>query len=179
MVRRDVVTSGMRRTAPLVNFDVSKVLPVECADTLASRCRLYREVCGLPARVQPELNQIFIPSGSVGAITVPAKLGVAVKGHMQSQGVRLGPIVSHPRSKRWTFLIVPDLPDDNLALFGELFRLNASVARLGARIALPSPIDRHGFRIWVQPPPNSYRPSGLAVVEAIRACARPRPRQVR
>ncbi|WP_330229273.1 hypothetical protein OHA40_24755 [Nocardia sp. NBC_00508] len=69
---------------------------------------------------------------------------------------------------------MPDIPDDNLALFGELFRLNASVARLGARIALPSPIDRHGFRIWVQPPRNRYRPSGLAVIEAIRACARPR-----
>ncbi len=176
VVRRDLAASGTRRAAPLVNWNGSKVLPVESGDTLASRCRFYREICGLPARVQPELHQIFISSGRVGAITVPAKLGVAVKGHMQSRRVQLGPIVSHPRSKRWTFLVVPDLPDDNLALFGELFRLNASVARVGARIALPSPIGRHRFRIWVQPPRNSYRPSGRAVVEAIRACARPRPR---
>ncbi|WP_406280764.1 DNA-directed RNA polymerase subunit beta [Nocardia sp. NBC_00881] len=157
-----------------MNDDVTEDFPVISADTLASRCRFYREVCGLPARVQPELQQLFIPSGSVGAITVPAKLGAAVKGNMQACGVQLGPIVSHPRSKRWTFLIRPDVPDDELALFGELFRLNASVARLGAQIALPSPTDRHGFRVWVQPPRDSYRPSGLAVIRAIRTCAGPR-----
>jgi hypothetical protein len=162
-----------------VNGDVTEDFPVISADTLASRCRFYREVCGLPARVQLELQQLFIPSGSVGAITVPAKLGVAVKGQMQARGVQLGPIVSHPRSKRWTFLVRPDVPDDDLALFGELFRLNASIARLGAQIALPSPVNRHaGFRVWVQPPRDSYRPSGLAVVEAIRACAGSRPRGV-
>ncbi|WP_280493769.1 DNA-directed RNA polymerase subunit beta [Nocardia asiatica] len=140
-----------------------------------SRCRFYQEICGLPARVHPQLRQLFIPSGSVGAVTVPAELGAAVKCHMQGHGVPPGPIVSHPRSKRWTFLVVPDIPDD-VALFGELFRLNASVARLGAQIALPSLADRHGFRVWVQAPRDSYRPSGLAVIESIRACARPRRR---
>lgn len=149
------------------------------ADTLMSRCRFYREVCGLPARVQPQLRQLFIPSGSVGGITVPAELGAAVKSHMQGRGLQIGPIISHPRSKRWTFLVVPDVPGDDMTLFAELFRLNASVARLGAQIALPSPADRHGFRVWVQPPRDSYRPSGLAVIESIRACARPRPRRVR
>ncbi len=43
---------------------------------------------------------------------------------------------------------------------------HASVARLGVRIALPSPADRHGFRVWVQPPRDSCRPSGLVVIEA-------------
>ncbi len=145
------------------------------ADTLMSRCRFYREVCGLPARVQPQLRQLFIPSGSVGGVTVPAELGAAVKGHMQGCGLPPGPIVSHPRSKRWTFLVVPDVPNDDVVLFGELFRLNASVSRLGAQIALPSPMDRHGFRVWVQPPRDSYRPSGLAVIESVRACAGTRP----
>ncbi len=149
------------------------------ADTLVSRCRFYREVCGLPARVQPQLRQLFIPSGSVGGITTPAELGAAVKSHMQGRGLQIGPIVSHPRSKRWTFLVVPDVPGDDMALFGELFRLNASVSRLGAQIALPSPADRHGFRVWVRPPRDSYRPSGLAVIESIRACARPHPRRLR
>ncbi|MEU2038274.1 DNA-directed RNA polymerase subunit beta [Nocardia niwae] len=147
-------------------------------DTVLSRCRFYREICGLPARIQPQLRQIFIPSGSVGGITVPAELGAAVKGHMRVHGFRLGPILSHPRSKRWTFLVVPDVSTDDIALSGELFRLNASVARLGAQIALPSPADRHGFRVWVQPPRDSYRPSGMAVIESIRACASPRARRV-
>lgn len=148
-------------------------------DSLISRCRFYREICGLPARIQPQLRQLFIPSGSVGGITVPAELGAAVKGHMRVHGVRPGPIVSHPRSKRWTFLVVPDVPTDDIALFGELFRFNASVARLGAQIGLPSPADRHGLRVWVQPPRDSYRPSGMAVIDSVRACARPRPRRVR
>lgn len=164
-------TGGATHQTPLVHGIPS--------DTLMSRCRFYREVCGLPARVQPQLRQIFIPSGSVGGITVSAELGASIKVQMQGHGTRPGPIVSHPRSKRWTFLVIPDVPNDDMALFGELFRLNASVARLGARIALPSPADRHGFRVWVQPPHDSYRPSGLAVIEAIRACALPRRRRAR
>ncbi|BDT98377.1 hypothetical protein IFM12276_14060 [Nocardia sputorum] len=144
-----------------------------------SRCRFYREICGLPARIDPQLFRIFIPSGSVGGITVPAEIGAAVKGHMRVHGTRPGPVVSHPRSKRWTFLVVPDMPADDIALFGELFRLNASASRLGAQIALPSPADRHGFRVWVQPPRDSHRPSAMAVIESIRACARSRARRVR
>lgn len=164
-------TGGATHQTPLVHGIPS--------DTLMSRCRFYREVCGLPARVQPQLRQIFIPSGSVGGITVPAELGASIKVQMQGHGTRPGPIVSHPRSKRWTFLVIPDVPNDDMALFGELFRLNASVARLGTQIALPSPADRHGFRVWVRPPRDSCRPSGLDVIEAIRVWAVPRPRRAR
>ncbi|WP_324195773.1 DNA-directed RNA polymerase subunit beta [Nocardia abscessus] len=143
--------------------------PVQ-ADTPLTRCRFYRETCGLPARVQPEIGRIIVPAGSVGAITMPHQLGAAVKARMNGLNVRLGPIVSHPRSKRWTFLIVPDVPDEN-RLFAELFRLNVSVSRFGAQIALPSPGARQaGFRVWVTPPRDSFRPSGMAVIECIRAC---------
>ncbi len=101
---------------------------------------------------------------------MPHQLGAAVKARMHSLGVRPGPIVSHPRSKRWTFLIVPDVPDE-IRLFAELFRLNVSVARFGAQIALPSPGARQaGFRVWVTPPRDTFRPSGMVVIESIRAC---------
>ncbi|WP_067471428.1 DNA-directed RNA polymerase subunit beta [Nocardia amamiensis] len=155
-------------------MDDTRILPMVQADTPTTRCRFYRQSCGLPAIVQPELGgRIVVLAGSVGAITMPARLGGAVKSHMQSQGVRLGPIVSHPRSKRWTYIVVPDVPDE-VRLFAELFRLDAYVTRTGAQIALPSPVGRSaGFRVWVMPPRNEFRPSGIAVVESIRECAGP------
>ncbi|WP_454194912.1 DNA-directed RNA polymerase subunit beta [Nocardia sp. Marseille-Q1738] len=149
---------------------------VVLADTPVSRCRFYQRVCGLPARIDPQMGRIFVLSGSVGAITMPAQLGALVKNHL-NRAAPAGPIVSHPRSKRWTFLIRPDVHDE-MPLFTELFRLNATLSPIGAQIALPSPVDEAGavgFRLWAQAPRDSYRPSGLAVIEAIRACVRPRP----
>ncbi len=120
----------------------------------------------------------MVRAGRIGAITLPAQLAVAVKQHQLRGGAELGPIVSHPRSKRWTFLVCPDVPDDDMALFGELFRLNATVTRFGAEIALPSPADQQtGFRVWVHAPRDGYRPSGMSIVGSIRACATPRSRR--
>ncbi|MGK8525415.1 hypothetical protein ACRS6B_29460 [Nocardia asteroides] len=91
--------------------------------------------------------------------------------------------MGHPRSDRWTFLTIADLPDDN-RLFAELFRLDVSVARSGATIALPSPTASSGaIRRWIVPPRGPYRPSGRVVLEAIRAWAdqmpdRPRGRRM-
>ncbi|MBF6463753.1 DNA-directed RNA polymerase subunit beta [Nocardia beijingensis] len=137
------------------------------ADTPVSRCLFYRR-CGLAAAVQPELGRIVVPAGRVGAITMPARLGQEVKALMQVRRCALGPIISHPRSGRWTYLVRPDLPDE-VGLFAELFRSNVSVARYGAQIALPSPADRSpSFRVWVEPPRDTFRPSGSVVVAAIR-----------
>ncbi|MGK8521435.1 hypothetical protein ACRS6B_07680 [Nocardia asteroides] len=109
-------------------------------------------------------------------MTMPTRLGQAVKAHMQSRGVTLGPIVGHPRSGRWTFLIQPDLPDD-VRLFAELFRLDVAVARCGATIALPSPIAAVGtIRQWIVPPRDAFRPSGRVVIEVVRAWADQMPR---
>lgn len=139
-------------------------------DTAASRCLFYRRECGLPAAIQPGLQQITVPVGSVGAITMPAQLGIQVRGYLHHRGDRTGPIVGHPRSNRWTYLVLPDIPDD-MSLFSILFRLNVILVGIGAQIALPSPDDTAGFRQWVQPPLSLFRPSGQAVVAAARACA--------
>ncbi|WP_330233706.1 hypothetical protein OHA40_15295 [Nocardia sp. NBC_00508] len=105
---------------------------------------------------------------------MPSSLGQAVKAHMQSRSVPLGPILAHPRSNRWTFLITPDLPESDSRLFAELFRLDVSVARTGSTIALPSPTASVGaIRRWIVPPRKNFRPSGRVVVEAIRAWADP------
>ncbi|WP_228001037.1 DNA-directed RNA polymerase subunit beta [Nocardia australiensis] len=144
-------------------------------DTPTSRCRFYRHICGLAAGIEPELGRITVRADTVSAITMPAILGQAVKVHMQTRQCTVGPIISHPRSQRWTFLVRPDLPDD-VPLFSELFRLNVTVSRFGAQIALPSPADRHaGLRVWIEPPRDMFRPPGAVVVEAIRACVGVRP----
>ncbi len=148
------------------------------ADTPITRCRFYREVCQMPAFVVPGSGRISMRAGRIGAITLPAQLGAVVRQRLHTRRAQPGPVVSHLRSKRWTFLIVPNVPADDIRLFAELFRLNASVAPFGAEIALPSPADqRTSLRIWVHAPRDSYRPSGMSIIEAIRACAAPRPRQ--
>ncbi|MGK8521109.1 DNA-directed RNA polymerase subunit beta [Nocardia asteroides] len=99
---------------------------------------------------------------------MPATLGQDVKVWMQNKGYALGPILSHPRSKRWTFIITPDLPDE-VPLFAEMFRLNVSIVRDGGTIGLPSPADRGiTFRAWIVRPRNNVRPPGRLLVHAIR-----------
>lgn len=141
-------------------------------DTPVSRCTFYRRVCDLPANIDPpHLGRIVMNAEYVLALMMPAPLGQAVKADMQRQGTDIGPILSHPRSGRWAYLVRPDLPDDD-RLFAEMFRLNVSVVRAGGTIALPSPADRGAmFRRWIEPPRCTFRPSGLVVVDSIRACS--------
>ncbi|TLF60645.1 DNA-directed RNA polymerase subunit beta [Nocardia cyriacigeorgica] len=147
---------------------------VPLGDTPYTRCVYYRRVCGLPASIDPpELGRIVMRADLVWALMMPAGLGALVKCDLQRRRGReggVGPIMSHLRSNRWTFLIRPDLPDET-PLFAEMFRLNVSVVRIGATIALPSPADEGAqFRRWVELPRCTYRPSGLAVVDSVRAC---------
>lgn len=143
--------------------------PTLTADTPVSRCQFYRLVCGFPAVLQPEVGRIFVRAGRVGAITMPSPLGGAVKTLMQRRKTPVGPIISHTRANRWTFLVQPDVPGH--PLFRELFGLNVAVAPPGAQILLPSPVDvRAGVRAWVQPPRSTLLPSGMVVVGIVRAC---------
>lgn len=139
-------------------------------DTPATRCAFYRSR-GLPAIVQPDTGQISVAAGDqLGAVTMPAGLGAAVRRQLHGRGFLSGPVISHPRSARWTFLVSPDIPDET-PLFAEMFRRDVSVVRGGA-IALPSPAPRSElFRTWVaQPNVLDLRPSGMAVIVAVRAC---------
>ncbi|MFI9632620.1 DNA-directed RNA polymerase subunit beta [Nocardia sp. NPDC051929] len=108
--------------------------------------------------------------GVAWAVIMPATLGQDVKVWMQRHHHALGPIMSHPRSKRWTYLTQPDLPDD-ITLFAEMFRLNVSLVCAGGTVALPSPADQGTtFRSWVVRPASAFRPAGSVVVAAIRGC---------
>ncbi|MGK8557730.1 DNA-directed RNA polymerase subunit beta [Nocardia gipuzkoensis] len=143
-------------------------------DTPLSRVNYYRRVCDLPAVIDPPcMGRIIMRATHVWGIVMPAPLGAAVRNHMRQQLSNVGPIMSHPRSKRWTILTRPDLPDE-VPLFAELFRLNVSIVRTGGTIALPSPDHRSAHvRLWVEAPSCPFRPSGRVVVDAIRACAGP------
>ncbi|WP_405161689.1 DNA-directed RNA polymerase subunit beta [Nocardia sp. NBC_01499] len=146
------------------------------ADTPTSRCTYYRRTCGLPAGIHPEVGRIILRTGIVGAITMPAQLGQRVRDDMLHNRITLGPIISHLRSRRWTFLCRPDLPND-MSLFAELLRLNVALVPPGAEIALPAPIDnRTGHRHWIVAPRDTFRPSGLIVLTALRSCTTRGPR---
>lgn len=142
-------------------------------DTLLSRCQYYRRTCGLPVVIDPpELGRIILRAGSVWGVAMPTRLGQAVKAHLPSCGSAVGPIIGHPRSGRWTFLIRPDIDLGDVKLFAEMFRLDVNVARTGACIALPSPTASVGaIRHWIVPPRNTFRPSGQVVIAAVRAWA--------
>ncbi|MBF6572865.1 DNA-directed RNA polymerase subunit beta [Nocardia farcinica] len=144
-------------------------MPVPVLDTPVSRCRFYRSVCDLPAVVRPETDRITVRAGHIGAVTMPAVLGGQVRLHLRRHNLG-GPIISHPRSKRWTYLVQPDFPQD-VPTFSEMFRLNVTITSPGADIALPTPSATGvAFRLWVDQPTNPFRPSGRAVIESIRAC---------
>lgn len=144
------------------------------ADTAGSRCVFYRRTCGLPVGIDPLYRRITLRAGAIGAITMPGSLGARVRHEMTSRRNPLGPVIAHLRSGRWTFLCRPDLPDE-VPLFAELFRLNVSVVPQGGSIALPSPADG-GYRKWVIAPRDTFRPSGLVLIDSIRAVAPRRPR---
>ncbi|MDE1672207.1 MULTISPECIES: DNA-directed RNA polymerase subunit beta [Nocardia] len=136
------------------------------------QCAFYKMVCQLPAEVEPEaLGRIVVRAGSmVWGVSVPEPLGRAVTDRLRSGGHSLGPTISHPHSRTWTFLVRPDLPDEP-RIFAGLFRDRVKVIRDGGLIALPSPADRNaGYRTWLEAPRDTYRPSGRLVVEALRAC---------
>lgn len=132
---------------------------ISFGDTPRTRCHYYRRVCDLPARIDPpELGRIVMTAGHTWALMMPSALGFAVKKDLQRSrdhdaATGAGPIISHIRSGRWSFLIRPDLPDDT-TLFAEMFRLDISVVRTGATIALPSP-----HRPWRTLPPLDSTPT--------------------
>ncbi|WP_330184166.1 hypothetical protein OHB26_11495 [Nocardia sp. NBC_01503] len=136
-----------------------------------ARCRRYRKEHGLYGIVDFALGRIMLEVGSVGAVTMPADLGRRVRDHLLARQ-RCGPVISHPRSGRWTFLTGPT--DDSYldsALFSDLFRDCAAVALPGSHIVLPSPADEHsGYRAWICPPASDFRPELAEVVSATREC---------
>ncbi|WP_327119792.1 DNA-directed RNA polymerase subunit beta [Nocardia sp. NBC_01730] len=141
------------------------------ADTPASRCVYYRRTCGLPAGIHPEVGRIVVKAGVVGGITMPGRLGQWVRDDLVFRGYPVGPVVAHIRSRRWTFLCRPDVPDD-MRLFSALFRLDVSIVPFGGEIALPSPAEASGgFRQWVVAPRDTFRPSGAVIVDCVLTCA--------
>ncbi len=152
--------------------------PKRIGDTPMSVCDFYRKVCDLPAEVHPpHLGRITLRAGRVCGLMMPAFIGSEVKAWMHRHDHRVGPILTHPRYQRWTFLTRPDLPTD-VRLYAELSRLNVSILRAGGSISLPGPGQRPGlFRAWVQPPRDPYRPPARVVVEALRGCAAQHARQ--
>ncbi|MBY8859621.1 hypothetical protein K7711_24360 [Nocardia sp. CA2R105] len=137
--------------------------------TLEIRCVRYRCESHLPAWVDPASHHILLEVGSrYGAITMPADLGERVQQQLERAGVA-GPVVHHPRARRWTFITGPGSP--STAVAAELFRLYTTVACAGSPVVLPSADDeRTGYRVWVQPPGGGDAVPPLeTVIEAARA----------
>ncbi|WP_319945175.1 hypothetical protein [Nocardia macrotermitis] len=114
-------------------------------------------------------HHILLEVGShFGAVTMPADLGERVQRRLDRDGVA-GPVVHHPRARRWTFITGPGSPSTSVS--AELFRLYTTVACAGSPVVLPSADDeRTGYRVWVRPPGDTDAAPPLdTVIEAARA----------
>ncbi len=141
--------------------------------TLEVRCVQYRHEFHLPASIDPASRHILLDIGQrYGAVTMPAELGERVQLRLDQSGLA-GPVVHHPRARRWTFITGPARPDSmSTSVAAELFRLYATVACVGSHVVLPSADDeRTGYRTWVceLETADAVPPLEL-VVEATRAC---------
>ncbi len=147
------------------------------ADTPQSRCEFYRTDCQLPTVVDPDSGVITMRAGLVCGVMMPAALGQAVKVDLEQRRLGGGPIVSHPRSDTWTFLTRSDISQKLLDDTGaELFRHGVTVIGTGVEIRLPSPsASPNSVRYWISPARGPFRPSGVVVVEAVRARPARRP----
>ncbi|RJO68321.1 hypothetical protein D5S18_33415 [Nocardia panacis] len=135
--------------------------------TLEVRCVQYCREFHLPASIDPTARRILLRIGThYGAITMPADLGERVQRLLATEGVA-GPVVHHPRARRWTFLTGPAGPED-AHIGAELFRRYATVACTGSEVALPSAEDeRTGYRVWIRRPESTEQlPPQAAVIAA-------------
>ncbi|GGK39212.1 hypothetical protein [Nocardia camponoti] len=140
--------------------------------TLELRCVRYRREFCLPVSIDPDSRRILLRIGSAfGAVTMPSELGERVHARLSEVGVS-GPVVAHPRAKRWTLLTTGSVGEPvSASASAELFRLYATVACAGSQIVLPSPDDeRTGYRLWINPPDHvDHRPTMAAVIDAARS----------
>lgn len=145
-----------------------------CTDAPESRAMFYRRRFGLDAQVQPSTGRIFVRAGkALAAFTMPCDLGLRVKGRLRARGGCVGPIIAHPRSKRWTLLAPPaDTDLSDLLVYAEMFRQYVNIASTNAEILLPSPEDCRSaaYRLWADPPVHDYRPLAWDVLSAVREC---------
>ncbi len=145
--------------------------PAAYAETPRSRCEFYRHECSLPTVIDPDTGRITMKAGFVGALMMPTELAQQVKTVLDVRGVAPLPIIGHPRSNMWTFLVRADVrPIGDPAEVARLWRARVVVIREGD-IALPSPApDALMARTWISPAISKFRPSGAVVLECTRAC---------
>ncbi|MBF6062022.1 DNA-directed RNA polymerase subunit beta [Nocardia terpenica] len=141
-------------------------------DTPVSRSDYYSRQCGLRVAVRPGGHIVATATiGQFGGFTMPVGLGTLVKAQMKARNIGWGPIVAHPRARRWTFLVDWDATlDAGPSLDAELMRANVTAVHAGGEIALPSPTPGSIQREWVINPNNAYRPTASAVLNVIRYC---------
>ncbi|MEV0027712.1 DNA-directed RNA polymerase subunit beta [Nocardia sp. NPDC050793] len=144
-------------------------------DTPRSRVDYYRSVCHLPAVLEPATGRIGFIAGMVWAVAMPSEVGQMVKADLDTKKQGGGPIVTHPRSHTWTFLVRSDIPATMIAAEAALFRgRRIAILGNGDRVALPSPTDQGSdYRGWITAAHSAFRPSGRAVLYSVHACLTP------
>lgn len=129
----------------------------------------YRQHCGLPVSIDPCSGRLIVRVGAIAAITAPDALGERVSSSLTAAGIEPGPIIAHTRSRRWTFLLEPDIAFEDYELYAEMYCRSVTVAPNGASVALPVPGDRGDkYRCWKQLPLLAFRPSAALVLEHVR-----------
>lgn len=163
------LSRGRRKATPAAPKSITEALAMttnRVGDTPSSRCGYYRKMCDLPTRFDPDSGRITMRTNLIWAIVMPSDLGQRTKVCLEHRGRGGGPIISHPRSGGWTFLVRSDIA---LATLNGVKPYRVRVIGHGEEIALPSPADRGSFfRAWIVAAHTPHRPSGGEVMDAVR-----------
>ncbi|MGW5440391.1 DNA-directed RNA polymerase subunit beta [Nocardia asteroides] len=159
-----------------VSADTQQSSSAAPEEALRAHCEFYR-AHGTDAHVQEDLWRLIVVANSrLAGMTLPAELATRVRDHLHTKQIGLGPVISHPRSKRWTLLVTGNAPTDRVTC-AQMFRHQVSLSRSGTQIALPAPTEWHeNLRYWVEPP-TAQLPSGAVVTQAILDCIAPASKQ--
>ncbi|SNY88750.1 hypothetical protein SAMN04244553_5735 [Nocardia amikacinitolerans] len=144
-------------------------------DTPRSRVDYYRSVCQLPAVLDPATGRIGFTAGMVWAVAIPSEVGQMVKADLDARKQGGGPIVTHPHSHTWTFLVRSDIPATMIAAESAWLRTcRIAILGNGDRVALPSPTDQGSdYRGWITAAHSVFRPSGRAVLHSVHSFLTP------
>jgi hypothetical protein len=134
-----------------------------------SRAR-YEELLGWPVSIQVgRRDLVLVVGGRIGAIGMPARLGVRVR---QELGFAMlcGPVIADPGGGWWTFLTKP-VGVLRADVAGDLAAVRVRVVPRGAYVEIPNDLNTTALRGWrwvERPVPNRPLPPGSVAVAMVR-----------
>jgi hypothetical protein len=138
---------------------------------LAAARTHYEEMFGWPVTIEVGRQVLAAPVGGVlGAVTMPATLGVKVLAELQLM-MRVGPVLATPDNAFWTFFTQP-VAEPRRDVPTELRDLQIYPIPTGTHVVIPTHTDSDDALRWIkQPQPHRPSPPWSVVIGITRRVA--------